>query len=370
MSKKTFIFLYFLLICSLCNADALFGPEFTFTNDRLISSYKGKRPQHSMGYSLALLRKWEDRISSLCKTFKCVITPTSDKHGQAYRVTFEDDWWLQISQDMMVLEVQTAPATISGFKGRKEVIESLVFNLADSIGLKPHERIGGGHINIDMKTAFGDNPLLFRNFIVDHANYPELSWGVFGSHLGNSPPIASLGHDQVEAFLDVVYEFDTLSEEDYIKEGFIIDKNTILALEIEDRVYTSNPIGWGDSEYNQALNFRNIESGKSPRLEIRSYRPQRTLSEFIMQITYLQERLNFLNRRSDPVNVKIPSNWDPVPEVKKEVFKSLILEMGLDYDNYQALIPARFDRFHSLKPINFNSAKGNSSGLTCSALFN
>jgi hypothetical protein len=216
------------------------------------------------------------------------------------------------------------------------------------MGLKPHPRVGGGHVNVDVNTAFPDNnALLFRNFVVDQANHPELIAGIFGNHTGNAPPISALEPQLHSVFADVIQIFDETAE---AKAGLPAMQH--LGSEIQKRVYVSNPYWllndrktWTPSYY-QHLSFRSVSSSISQeqrRLELRGFRPQQSIDEFLLELEFLDGRLTYLNELDVPLEVNIPENINFTREEKIMRFRQIIAETGLDPQRFEYFIEYDFE---------------------------
>ena len=100
------------------------------------------------------------------------------------------------------------PHSIKEFEKNKKLFQKLVFDTAKKIDLKPHYRIGGGHIHLDKETHFKGNDLLLRNFIVDTMNHPELFMGALSHDYLNASPLAILHRTSRERFIKILEEYD------------------------------------------------------------------------------------------------------------------------------------------------------------------
>jgi len=313
---------------------AKFGPEFTFTNPKLVNAAKEPR-QSETEENRAAQALWFKRVSKVCKvTRACTVTPTQDKHGRnAFRVTYQDGWWYQVELDVAVLEIQTKPGTVEDFKKLEKRIQHDIFDFAKEMSLSPHERIGGGHISIGLD-AFEANAPLFRDFLVDTANHPELTYGIFGNHLGNAPPVSALPPESQEAFKKVIRDFDH-------------DPGSIQALakKIETEVYTSNPFDWNwDTAYYQNARLSSVYDNipaELRRIEVRGFRPQPSARAFVLETELLQRRIDYLRARRTRVSPKIPPYSTTYAE-KRWRFQRYLREMGQTEEKYREVIPPKF----------------------------
>ncbi|MCB0408162.1 MAG: hypothetical protein KDD34_08165, partial [Bdellovibrionales bacterium] len=256
-------------------------------------------------------------------------------HGGTFRVSFPDGWWYQIALDLNVLEVQAMPITRDEFSNKRDLIHQQIFEMAQQLGLTPHERIGGGHINMDIQSAFRGDSLLFVNFLIDQFNHPELHYGIFGKHLGNSPPLVALGDKSINRFKSIVKFY-----KQQIEMGKNISIQEIAEI-IEKKVYISNPFKWFSYFHYQAISLQH-SSQNTPsdfqRLEFRFFRPQRNFEEFLLQIEFLEARLEYLRQFSSVLDVDIPSRWVYSDDELIEKFKTLLNEVGLDNERFLWLV--------------------------------
>lgn len=84
-----------------------------------------------------------------------------------------------IFTDAKVYEVTFNEMTLNQLRSIEEKLNKNIFNFFQQQGYTPHSSEGGGHINIDIKTAFEKNYAYLRNFVVDMINHDFLSMGVF-----------------------------------------------------------------------------------------------------------------------------------------------------------------------------------------------
>ncbi len=271
----------------------LFGPEFTFTNPEIEAGSKDAKDVLTKENSRAL-EAWGSKAKAMCaERGGCSVITGKDKHGPNYRITYEDGFWYQVGVDTHVLEVQTKPGTTAEFKKNRARLQTDVFEFAAAQGLKPHERLGAGHFNIGIESGFGDDHLLFRNYLVEQANHPEFQLGVFGIHKGNAPTLSDQGEKMQRDFMRVIDEYDK-------KPTDMFD----LVAKVESKVYTSNPYDWEPARSYQArrLSFVSPHTQASERrIEERGVRPQRSIDDFILQCEFYEAQLAWsrrLTRRS------------------------------------------------------------------------
>jgi hypothetical protein len=179
------------------------GTEFTFTSSELepLDIVAGGEP---IATASGLIERWAGLLKNLPIIVKNPLpapTPVpepfnfakerdSEGHKDApsqtaikfvYTLPSGGQWWWRANIDYACIECQTDPITASLMVSSigddpaaiYQIISSHIFSVAtDSLGLKPHAEIGGGHLTLDRMTTFADNARWFRNFLVLYANDP------------------------------------------------------------------------------------------------------------------------------------------------------------------------------------------------------
>jgi hypothetical protein len=176
-----------------------FGAEFNFSNPVVLKS--GKPLEVNSTESEAARDKMMEIIKSVCATRGDCSVQTSENHYgvTTHRVKYKDGWWFDIATDPRVVEIQTAPSTVEQLEKYKQRIQEDIFGSAEKTGLSVTDitKVFGhgwaaGHIHIGASSAFDGNAQLFRNFLVDYVNHPELGTGLFSNDWSNAPPLTAL----------------------------------------------------------------------------------------------------------------------------------------------------------------------------------
>lgn len=242
----------------------------------------------------------------------------------SFKVNYpEKKFWFMVTMDPGVIEVKMGPATVKTFREMAPIIEKDLYARASAVGLTPPKISGSGHVHIDLKSAFGDDALLFRNFIVDFTNHSELATGVLLRDTYNAPAL-NLDQNKRAAFERVIRDFD---------EGRITTIDD-LARQIQDRVYGKML----DRKY-QALNLTKIlKSDVAARtVEIRSIRAERNFEQFVKISEMFEARIEYLKKVGKPIPYQnVAAIDDRVKGVK--AFYQYITESGLDYKKYKPLL--------------------------------
>lgn len=331
--QKYFVLLFFILYGTNASAASLFGAEFTFTNSVL-----GRSSERTGGRIVDLKEVREAQELLLMEFTKkclanntCTIEPVPNSYnGLGYKVIFKDqnNFWIQISTDPAVVEIQTKPSTVEEYKGAKKILDHL-FTSAAKTGITPHiGGRGGGHIHMDFATTFGNDAKLFRNFVVDFMNHPELGGdGVLGGSKSNSPPLARLSLEQKNEFRAVIAEFDAGK----------IKTARDLSKAINNRVYTSSTTNTTPPSKYQALNLvRMSEVDGVATVELRAISPQRNIEDFYLETELFEARVEFLRKQSG--SIKILDLEELSEKGAVSAFRSYVEESGLKWDEYKGLV--------------------------------
>lgn len=323
----------------------LFGPEFTFTNESIYrADYGFNRTEFESIENRRAQSAFVKVLTKRCKASKsCLVKKIYDRNGSpSFRVTYHDGVWFNISLDPAVVEVQASPMTTAEWSKNRERFEKDVFEVAKSLGLKPHSDIGGGHIHMGLESSFGGDSKLFRNFIVDFANHPELARGVLADDPANSRALADADDEVKVEFQKAIQRFD---------QGEIQGVRD-LADEIENNVYhfykyrNSLP---AHAKY-QALSFARVTDnslkfiGKlephQRTVEFRAFRAQSSFDDFFKEIKLIEGRLRYIKALDHPIEFRDPRHQ--FTREKMESFRRYVEESGLKWEDYRTLAPDEF----------------------------
>ena len=348
MRQLLFLFLFF-LATSLTLAAGRSGPEWTFTSDELIelgrindSATVFNSSEGQERFQNRMLSQWAREIKLACPSCK-IKKQGSIFSISRFHVQVSEDVWFEVSRDPWVLEVTASPMNKTTFAKHSEVFQKLVWNIAEKIGIRPHSRVGGGHIHLEIESFFGNDRNLFRNFLVDLANHPELFLGALGFDLLNAPPMAILFGKQKQNFEKIILEFDkgTMSINELMaKINFEVYNETF---------YDPYTHQQHNPEKYQAVNLSHKET-----LELRGISPQGSAYIHFLLIQLFEARIDFLKKQPGliPYNKKDYSSSVHSFSVRKMEFhtsnidpslieqkaRSYIQESGLNWSDYSGLV--------------------------------
>lgn len=282
-----------------------FGPEFTFSNrevekgvfrrenifatdeghrvfeSRVIEPHLRELRKHMMNHLIQGQPKGAKFLYSNC----CFLSP--------------NHWWFKLEADPGVIEVTTKPMTLEYFERFQSDMQDAIFVSAANQGLFPYDYLGGGHINVSLDSF--DSLMHLRNFIVDFINHAELSLGAFNYDTNNAMPFWMLSENKVRAFRRVLAEFD---QNEYPHASLLFKAFTKAYMTGELDPYG---IKWGNETQKRfALSFQNgVEPAEgSRRLEIRAFRPQKSMNMFVRQIRLLHKRIRKLRKERGPIALR------------------------------------------------------------------
>jgi len=285
--------------------DGLVGFEWTFTNSDIVRNFKnmptstdmppipGRAMHDYMNTTVQAMQSspiskasqtWLEEIKMACPD--CTV--------KANTVYTPDGFWFKITKDQTVLEVITEPMTGDQLIQRSEILEDLVWRTAKKAYVVPHKRLGGGHLHLDIPTNFNNDRELFRNFIVDLINRPELFMGGLGLNYFNAPPLSFYSPNKLVGFKKIISDFDK--------------DPTVTIKELMERINTfyktlPHPLIPTPSDKFQALNFKHLDIGT---IEIRGLRPQISAEHAVKLVKLFQSRIAVLSAQPKLLKLRIP----------------------------------------------------------------
>lgn len=296
-------------------SELLFGPELSFTNER-IQDLHGRTRQTDSPAAVAAMGKFRQRVLELCleQLRLCRITAERDAKGyDSYRIDVSssrgrDAWWFRLSYDPGVIEVQMQPSTLRELEARRGLIQRLIFDAADLAELRPFMWSGGGHLHVDAQRAFGGNVRVFRDFIVDMNNHAALFLFLMRGSPPNAPALWMLPEARQRSFLRLLAEVDARPSAWRVE---------TLADAIKTRVYSETVENWAPADKYQFINITRLTQ-RGPRgfaesertAEVRGLGPQYSAEQLLMLAEILVARLNWIRKRV--ARGEAPLAWSPL----------------------------------------------------------
>jgi hypothetical protein len=337
-----------------------FGPEWTFTNRKLIDGFfaEGFEPVEAMLEKVAQYYR-SPEFKESCP--KCRVEVFHEDAHDKIKLTFPgpERFYVILAVDPTVIEVTGRPSTLEELRKYRDLVQTHLFDLLKNrFSLKPDVRqgYGLGNIHFGTQSTFGrdtqKNLLFFRNYLADRANHPELT-RVNGMDLSNAPALADLpvsAQNDFERVLDgdftpgVLDDLRALAGFDFRSRAERLHQEPRQALRdaINTEVYGQVDNEFAKPSLRYPLGTRpkyhatNIVSDTT--VEERSQFAQESMDEYIDQAEIRQTRLEWLKKISDrgekiPLKLKearkLLKDSKSDPSVLAKAYFNYISEIGL-----------------------------------------
>lgn len=182
-------FMFFVVVLLFEKAGAwppTYGAEFEVTRDDLEPFDPKKDVASETNVKKAQMLFVEEMVKR-CKISKCRIQKVEASWDQDYKVIYPDGWWFKISYDPACVEFTFKPSTLEELKKQAPLINDQIFQTAKDLGFRVQEG-GVAHVNIGVRSSFGDDPKKFLRFFVDYANHADLALGSLGKDIYKHRP--------------------------------------------------------------------------------------------------------------------------------------------------------------------------------------
>lgn len=325
-------------MCNLCNTVKI-GTEFTFRRDEFVFglealAWKKQRSGKKVNVNPAEIKQieaagaeiinWVNYIDEMGNAGKIHSKNTSlervevlpgRKHHESDRyeakeVTltlqykdkkqfFKQTWTVNFDLDPNCIELQTQPVTFEFYDRYRDIINMLFFR-RESCPPDPRWQVGGGgHISLDLETAFNHNLRWFKNYLVLYADavrgddyrYEALRRS---EDVGNAPFLHEIG--ELTAFSRVINTFEKMPGATIGELAHVI--NTDVYTTIDEHI-DSSEVRREDYPHYQAVNLEHINTGVSDhrtlvneqRVEMRRFDAQGNVDELLVELRSLYELL-------------------------------------------------------------------------------
>lgn len=194
-----------------------------------------------------------------------------------------ETWEINFDLDPNCIELQTDPVTAEFYQRHYAIIQNLIFKTTECEPDPNWKTGGGGHISLDLETAFENNPQYLRNFLVLYAAAVMDSDSQYNilrasGDSVNAPFMHEIG--ELEKFISVIAEFDQLPP-DQANIEWLVDKiNKEVYRKMHDEL-KQMAIPEADAPHYQAVNLEHIINTPSAeqRVELRRFEAQRNVRE-------------------------------------------------------------------------------------------
>lgn len=351
MRVLAFLLCFWLAWASPSPAEPTFGTEFTFTESALWSDFS--KNGRGTDFQKTYLKKMADIYRGKCGGWGCTVTETKDKYGVlSYRIEYPKGevpgYYFDVTLDNAVVEIITSPLTRSQTAKIAKNMQTQIFEVAKEVKLTPHEYAGQGHVHIGLESAFGDDAMLLRNFVVDFFNHPELGNGILIDRTDtlNSRQLADLSQETKDAFRKVIIDFDRAH-----REGAAWTIHEFLDKMLDDVYFPAEKRGDIEKSRYVALNFLSGVYGEKGKrtIEVRSLRPTRDSKSHLLILEMLEKRIGWLKERTTPIKVELPKLSSEVDLANS--WKTYLTEMGGDVAHFAPIVPSSSPCFAQFKQL-------------------
>lgn len=303
------------------------GTEFTFRKDNYMFSlqdlanypniYDNKQ---QINDAIQEIQSWTDRIIESFRGTKIGTIQINNitksegtkKHEGTYatvKLHFDlydpknnraDTWWVNFDLDPFCIELQTEPVTYDFYSRYHYVIDKCFFNFDGTkcIPDKNEKTGGGGHISLDVETAFLNEADYLKNFLVlytyrakqESKKQESKAKLIESKDDWNAPFMYEIGEHL--AFLELLKKYHTLARENATIEWLVENINKKVYAQLHDELIKQQ-VPPNHAPHYQAVNLEHAISSSSSkgRVEIRRYEAQINIQELLDELDELYDLL-------------------------------------------------------------------------------
>ena len=320
--------------------------------DKHGNSYQGQAPAADGEHRIA--RELMEKIRQACQP-DCVVSSKSGKFGfEEWQFKFKSGFSFNMSVDPATVEIQVGPWDLQTWKKYESEIQRWLFDFTGKQGFSYKSRgyqENSAHLNVGIRSAFGDDGKAFARYLADYWQYPELGSGILGDDGYNAPLLGDLKPSQREAakkLLEGVNAKETTPAE--------------LARQIESKVYTHSPDHKTGAYHYQSVGLKYVTRtggalegdtlGDAP-FELRANRNPVSAEQALVQLELQEKRLEHLKSKSaEPVALDLNLVTTVRDEFRSEVdqvtgFYLYLEDMGLggEWQKYRKVLSPRMSLY-------------------------
>lgn len=332
---------------------ATIGPELAFTNAETAAAWNARYNANVPDYQtptatgeLVQAQRLGTEIIKNCAG--CRVRRYKGKFGlETSHIDFPNGFWVEISVDPGIVELQTPPLTPERYVELTPFIEETIYGAASRLNMSyvPTD----GHLNFGVRATF-ETVKGLAAFMLDQINHPELGLGVLGQDIENGPPLAIEELDQLKKFFAVM---------DDVKSGKVFTL-TDFASRINEGVYyrSMELLTATAGAHYQGVSIKRLNNYLFPTydqpLEIRWAAGQPTFRRVMLMYEFYLKRIEYLQRTPEFANLQRRLYAKPLQMTAPEKltrFYIYVQEMGADFDVYKELIDSKRIASAKLDPI-------------------
>lgn len=319
------------------------GTEFTFHHDAFqftLEDLEKNRAGKGIDVGKAIIEQWTEQLirnypyENKWSYFKITAKNTgrgkkkfenAEYNAVEIEFTFEDTlqagkrgnpvkWKVNFDLDPSCIELQTQPMPYCFFEQYEPCIDELLFNHISNYGLKADKSEitgGGGHISLDTATAFFQNAIYLRNFLVLYTCEAKKAVWERASE-GSQQADSFLAEEQRQLLIacrdmtNAPFLFELQNEERLFKgfiskfdgermdlNNFVIGMNNQVYINVTDELERllgdAGKVTAEDGQHYQAVNLEHVSD--QGRIEMRRFDAQESINELLEQLDVLFEIL-------------------------------------------------------------------------------
>ena len=209
-----------------------------------------------------------------------------------------DTWSVNFDLDPFCIELQTQPVTYDFYSRYMPLINQCFFARETCKPDKNETTGGGGHISLDVETAFLNEADYLKNFLVlytyrakQESKKQESEAKLIESKDDwNAPFMYEIGEHL--AFLELLKKYHTLARENATIEWLVENINKKVYTKLHDKLIEQGVIPQNAPHY-QAVNLEHAlsDSASQRRVEIRRYEAQENIRELLEELNELYQLL-------------------------------------------------------------------------------
>jgi|GEM_PF-3698404 len=285
------------------------APEFTVTTTKVDLRSKGDKLQLAEN-RVRFLSKWRPKAIEWCKQDpECL--QVSDELW--FTIHFRDGSFIAVTPDHGVFELKMPWKPLEDWRDHVKRVQRFVFDLATEVELEPRDDVGMGHITFELKSTFGEDIFLLRQFLADRFNHPELAMGVLEQDFSNSIPLAMMKRTDLLAKL--------IEDVDH---GRITDMNEMIKRTKECLSFKQHEIEFDDDSF-----------------EDRAMRAQKSAEAFNLLADLKIARIAFLKTQTEPIPlIDVLAGRESLPPSEAAArFESYVEQTKREISKYWRFLP-------------------------------
>jgi hypothetical protein len=319
--------------------EPLFSGEIEFTNLAINKGQGRDTGTVNMDTTVEYKNRFKKVVMSKCPECEAQRI-RDDKYGiPIWRIVFPDGWWFEITTDPATIEIKTKPSTVRQLRALVSRIQTYIFDSAHAIGtIGRYEENSAAQIHLGVRSAFGEDTMRFRNFLIDDANHPSIFSGVLFQDFYNAPPLTAQGPGTLRR-LDKVLAPEAIA-------GRSIED---VAKDVREKVHDLvRDRSWGEPQKSESVSLVRVDPKRyDPNAwtaELRALPAHDYAESFVRVVELFDGRIAYLDEKfgSNPIRLAPSQPTKANRQEKVDEFFSYVVESGRRWRDYVPLVNFRY----------------------------